>query len=555
MRAAGLDDRIAQGVGVLALGILLLFIAFPLSAIFVKALQNRSGDWVGFTNIIELLTDQRFNAILLNSLFIAVTTSLIVIPLAFIYAYALTRSCLPFKPLWRLIALSPLLAPSLMPAISLVYLFGNQGFLRDWLPLFGVTTIYGPVGIVIGEAFYVFPHAFLIIATALAVADGRLYEAAEMLGASRLRRLITVTIPTVRYGVISAALVVFTLVVTDFGVPKVIGGQFNVLALEAYKQVIGQQNFPKGAVVGMILLIPALLAFAVERALSRHQSGEVTGRSVPLVPRAYWFRDGLCLGVCVMTAVILLTLIGMAVYASFVQFWPYNLSFSLRHYNFDNVDGGGWLAFSNSLQLASWTAFWGTLTVFFVGWLLAKTPQFSMVSQGIRALALMPMAVPGLVLGLGYIFYFNHPSWSGFYGTMAILVVSTIAHFYTTAHLTVMTALNQQDSEFEAVASSLGRSLGHSLWWISLPLSGPTLIEVARFFFVSAMTTVSGVIFLYTPNTVLAAVAVLNMDDAGDIGAAAAMSTLIVGASLIAVVGLGGLGWGLNRYFNPPTRS
>ncbi len=546
MSQRGLDDRLTQLAGAVAFGGLLLFIAFPLLAIFVKALQNSAGDWVGLANLTALLYDPRFVEVLLNSLMVAVATTLLVIPLAFGYAYALTRSCLWFKPLWRLLALTPLLAPSLMPAISLVYLFGNQGFLKDWLPFFGVATIYGPVGIVIGEAFYVFPHAFLIIATALAVADGRLYEAAEMLGASRLRRLLTVTVPTVRYGLISAALVVFTLAVTDFGVPKVIGGQFNVLALEAYKQVIGQQNFPKGAVVGLLLLIPALLAFAVDRLIAQNE-GAVSSRAVPLVPRPFWLRDSLCFLLCLGVATVLLALIGMAVYASFVQFWPYNLSFSLRHYDFDNMDGGGWLAFSNSLQLASWTALFGTLTVFLVGWLLAKTPQFSIISNGLRALALMPMAVPGLVLGLGYIFYFNTPGWGWFYGTMAILVISTIAHFYTTAHLTVMTALQQQDREFEAVAASLGRSAGHSLWWISLPLTTPTLVEVARFFFVSAMTTVSGVIFLYTPNTVLAAVAVLNMDDAGDIGPAAAMSTLIVGMSLVAVMGLGGLGWLFNR--------
>src|SRR5690606_16623047 len=133
-----------------------------------------------------------------------------------------------------------ILAPSLLPGISLIYLFGNQGMLKELL--FGAS-IYGPIGIVIGEVFYTFPHALMILITALSLTDARLYEAAESLGASRIRTFFTVTLPGAKYGLISAIFVVFTLTITDFGVPKVIGGQFNVLATDIYKQVIGQQNF------------------------------------------------------------------------------------------------------------------------------------------------------------------------------------------------------------------------------------------------------------------------------------------------------------------------
>ena len=119
--------------------------------------------------------------------------------------------------------------------------------------------------------FYCFPHALMILVTALAAGRRALYEAAAALGASRWRVFWTVTLPGARYGLISAAFVVFTLVITDFGIAKVIGGQFNVLATDAYKQVVGQQNFEMGAVVGMILLVPAVLAFVVDRVVQRRQ--------------------------------------------------------------------------------------------------------------------------------------------------------------------------------------------------------------------------------------------------------------------------------------------
>ena len=269
LRRSG-DEWLAAVLTWLLAAALLVFLAWPLASILVKALQARDGSFAGLGNLLVLAAEPRLRTATANSINLAAITVAIVLPLALTFAFALTRSRLWGRALFRLIAGAPLLAPSLMPAISLVYLFGNQGLLKHWL---GGMSIYGPLGIVLGEVFYTFPHALLILVTALAVADARLYEAAESLGASRLRRLLTVTLPNARYGLISAGMVVFTLAVTDFGVPKVIGGQTNVLALEAYKQVIGQQDFGKGAAIGLVLLLPALLSFAVERWLARRHRG------------------------------------------------------------------------------------------------------------------------------------------------------------------------------------------------------------------------------------------------------------------------------------------
>ena len=203
-----------------------------------------------------------------NTVYVAVLGTIITIGLAFVYAYALTRTCLRWRGVFRAVALIPLLAPSLLPGLALVYLFGNQGILKSLL--FG-HEIYGPIGIVIGEVFFAFPHALMILVTALSVADARLYEAAESLRAKPSRIFFTVTLPGCRYGLVSAAFVVFTLIFTDFGVPKVIGGSYNVLATDVYRQVIGQFNFQMGAVVGLILLLPAVLSFAVDRLVQRKQ--------------------------------------------------------------------------------------------------------------------------------------------------------------------------------------------------------------------------------------------------------------------------------------------
>ena len=266
-------------------------------------------------------------------------STLITIVLAFGFSYALTRSTMRFKGFFRIVAMAPILVPSLLPGIALVYLFGNQGMLKELL--LG-ESIYGPIGIVIGSVFFTFPHAMIIITTALALSDARLYEAAISLRASRWKTFWAVTVPGARYGVFSAAFVVFNLTITDFGLPKVIGGQYNMLAVDIYKQVIGQQNFEMGAVVSVVLLIPALLAFSIDRIVQKKQVAQLSARSVPFEPKPHKQFDLICLGYCVLVTVFIAGLIGVCQYAALIKFWPYNLSLSLNNYNFDVMDGGGW---------------------------------------------------------------------------------------------------------------------------------------------------------------------------------------------------------------------
>ena len=225
----------------------------------------------------------------------------------------------------------------------------------------------------------------------------------------------------------------------------------------------------------------------------------------------------------------------------------------LRSYDFDNMDGGGWLAWRNSLQLAFCTAVAGTAVVFTGAWMVEKVPARGALARGLRGmvgmLALVPMAVPGLVLGLGYIFFFNSPlnPLNVLYGTMPLLVLCTVVHFYTSAHLTAATALNALDPEFEAASASLKVPRLTTFLRVTLPMCLPAALDVARYLFVSAMTTVSAVVFLYSPSTVLAAVAVLNMDDSGNVGGAAAMSTLILLTSAAVSLLLAGASRGLLR--------
>lgn len=522
----GRDDYVMRGALVALALWLVVTVLLPLGALLVKSFQAVDGSFVGLANFQAYFVNPALATSIGNSIFIALLSTAICVLLAFTYAYGLMRTCMPARGLFKVIAQIPILAPSLLPAISLVYLFGNQGLAKALL--LG-NSIYGPIGIVMGEVFWTFPHALIIISTALAISDARLYEAAEALRASPSRMFWTVTVPGARYGLISAVFVVFTLVITDFGVPKVVGGQFNVLATDIYKQVVGQQNFQMGAVVGLILLLPAVIAFAVDRIMQSRQSALLSARAVPFAPKPDRWLDLTMLGVCGLIAVAIVIVIGVAFFASIATFWPYNLTPSFKNYDFDMMDGGGWVSYYNSLELATLTAVLGTAVVFFGAYLVEKTPRFAQIRGAVQFLALLPLAVPGLVLGLGYIFFFNHPAnpFGFIYGTMTILVVCTISHFYSVAHLTAVTALKQIDPEFETVSASLRVPFWRTFGRVTLPVCLPAVLDIAMYLFVNAMTTVSAVVFLYAPSTTLAAVAVLNMDDAGDVAPAAAMAMLI----------------------------
>jgi len=535
----------------LAMGAVLGIALFaPIFMIMAKSVEDTDGNFVGLAHFAAYFETPALAQSIWNSVWVSGLVMLITVPAAFTFAYALTRSCMRFKTLLRNIALIPLLAPSLLSAISFIYWFGNQGAFKSWM---GETQIYGARGIVLSLVYATFPHALMILITALSLTDARLYEAADSMGTRTLRKFFTITLPAAKYGLISAAMVVFTYAISDFGVPKVIGGSFNVMATDIFKLVIGQQDFAKGAVVGIMLLVPVFITYIVDLLVQRRQMAQLTSRSVPYSPKRARGFDAAMAAFCWLIAALMLAVLGMAVWASFVKLWPYDLSLSLNHYRMGLVEAGILDAYVNSIKMALWCATGGTVFVFVCAYLLEKTRGLDWVRPVLRMFAVLPMGVPGLVLGLGFIFFFNHPAnpLNGIYHTMAILVISTVVHYYSSSHLTALTALKQIDNEFEAVSASLKVPFFKTFFVVTVPVCLPAILEISRYFFVNAMTTISAVVFLYSPDTMLAAIAILNLDEAGEIGPATAMATLIVLTSSAACF----LYYLLNRFLEVKTQA
>ena len=522
------EDVIRWALVAVFAAILYLFLLYPLGEVLWRSLLDNDGHFIGAANYVRYFSTPAIAASITNSLYVSAAAMALTVTLAFGYAYALTRTQIPAKGLFRVVAMLPLFAPSLVQAFALIYVFGNNGLITRTTG-FNVG-IYGAKGIILAEVFYCFPHALLILMAALAATDARLYDAARTMGASPLKTFVTVTLPGIKYGLVSACFVVFTLAITDFGAPKAIGGKFSVMATEIYNQVSGQQNFTMGATVSVVLLVPAVLAFIVDRLVQRRQYALVTSSSKPLVPERRPLKDRSLLAYCALIAGFIMAIYLVILVSSLVHRWPYNFGFTLKHYDFDTA--GGYRSLWNSIRVAALTAVAGTTLAFVGGYVVEKCKTAA--SGPLYLLSVLPVSVPGMVLGLAYIFTFNAPGspLNALYGTLAILIISNVIHYFTVGFLTATTALKQMDAEFENVGASLGVPFYRTFWRVTVPIALPSIVAISMYFFLNAMVTLSAVVFIVAPGTELAAVAVLLMDDAGDTAQAAAMSVLIIATGL-----------------------
>lgn len=518
-----------------------IFLMLPMIMIFTKVFQDTAGNYVGWDNFRTYFLNPLLRMSIWHSLYISLTTSLISTGLGLIFAYGIARTCMKFKTAYKYLGMMSLFLPTMVHGMALVYIFGTKGFVAQIL---GIDIgLYGRTGIILAEIFYTFPQAFLILIVALQNADNRLYEAATVLGASSVKKFAAVTLPNIRYGLINSLIVCFTLSFTDFGAPTVVGGNYSVLATDVYRQVIGQQNMSMGAVVGVFLTIPALIAFLIDLSLQKKNANdEISTKAVSYRPEPARFRDTLYQIACSLILVCILALIASVAMSALVKQWPIDLSFTWKHFDFGSkLVGSGAISFINSFRLAGFTAVFGTIMVLATSYVIEKCSVFPGSRSFLKLLAMLPMALPGLVLGLAYIMNFNKEwidipllsisvenSFHFLYRTMAIMVLCNIIHMFSVTFITATTSLKKLSREYEHVADSMSIPFWKVFFHVSLPMSLTAVLEIFVYFFVNSMVTVSAIVFLYTSHTRPAAIAILNMDDNGDYASSAAMSLLIL---------------------------
>lgn len=504
----------------------------PLYSLFSKAFISADGTFVGLGNYAEYFSTPALSVSIGNTIYISVFTAIVSTLIGFVYAYGVTRTNIKGKQFFRYVALIPLFLPTVVHGLSLVYLFGVQGVVTN---LGWDIGLYGKTGIILSEIIYTFPQSFLMFYIALNYADGRLYEAAETMGCGNLKKFRYITVPSVKYTLINSLFVCFTLAFTDFGAPKVVGGSYNVLATDIYKQVAGQFNMNMGAVVGTLLLIPAIVSFAVDRITSRKESGAISSKASALRIKDSTPRDVVFYVICGGVTLCLFIMVAVLFMGAFTKYYPYEMGFTLEHFNFSESTGGI-QSFINSVVMSLLSAVAGTAFVFIYVYLVERSKSSRVLKVIGRLLSSIPLALPGMVIGLSFIFFFNSPDnpLNFIYGTVAILVLANVVHFYSVPFVTASSALKKHDKDYENVADSMRIPLWKSFTRVIVPLSLPAILEIFLYYFMNSMVTVSAVVFLYSAQFKVASIAITHMEEAGDIAQAAAMSLLILLVNIVA---------------------
>ena len=399
-------------------------------------------------HILEIVTSLQFFPMLKNSLITTALATVISIILSFGLAWLLNRSNVRFKSVFVVLFTVPMLIPSISHGMGLVQLFGDNGLITN---LLGVNIgLYGYKGIVMGSVLYSFPVSFLMFNDSFQYEDYTIYEAAGVLGLSKWKQFLTITLPSMQRTIISAVLAVFTMVFTDYGVPLMTGGTSMTLPVYMYREVIGMMNFSGGAVVGVVLLMPAVAAFLMDL----RNSGISESASTVTKPYQISENKRRDLLVYAVFAVVLLALC-LPIFAfallSFVKQYPIDMSFSLETLR-KLLSGGMGMYFVNSLAVALLTSLFGTCLSYFSAYVTARSGK-SVPNKVLHFISMLSLAIPGIVLGLSFVLTFKEVP---FYTTIYILVLVNIVHFFSSPYLLAYNSLSKFNPNLEDVAESLG---------------------------------------------------------------------------------------------------
>ena len=476
-------------------------------------------------HIKSVFTASQFLPMLKNSILTTVIATVISVLLAFSLAYTINRSNVKFKNVWMMLFTIPMLIPSISHGMGLVLLLGDNGILTNLLGL--RISLYGYTGIVLGSVLYSFPVAFLMFFDSLQYEDFTTYEAADVMGMSKIRMFKTITLPSMKRTIISANLAVFTMVFTDYGVPLMTGGTVMTLPVYMYREVIGMMNFSGGAVIGIVLLAPAVIAFLLDLKKSGNL-GAVSTVTKPFKIAENKIRD---IGSYFFLALsLILMCLPIAAFAclSFVKQYPIDMTFTL-----DNVrrliSNGIDMYFVNSVAVALLTALAGTCFSYFAAYCTTRSGK-RLSNQMLHFISMLPLAIPGVVLGLSYVMTFKS---FPFYGTVFILVMVNIIHFFSSPYLMAYNSLSKFNPNLEDVAHTLGISRLRMLVSVYVPSTLYTIVEMYSYFFVNAMITISAVSFLINFRTMPLSLMIPQLESQSFIEGTALVSLLILMLNLV----------------------
>jgi iron(III) transport system permease protein len=529
------DAGLPAVLGLAFAGGLGVFVAWPVARVFVTSFEGDAG--LTLAHYAKFFRTTYFLLSLRNSVVLATVVTLLAVTVGFAVAVAVTRGPRRLRWPFRLVALLPLVAPSYVFGVALIIVGGRRGLLN--VALGTDFRVLGWPGVIMGQALTLFPLAFLMIESVLATVDRNLEDGASDLGASDLQVLRTVTLPLVAPGLLKAALMVFALSMADFATPAVLGGGLAFLAQDALLLVIGAEyDLGMASVLCVFLMLPSLLAFLVHhRWLVGRSYVTVTGRGAAAEPRnAVPAVDGPALALTGLACLAVLLPIGVVVMGAVTRFVGVNNALTLEH--FANLRGIRSLELS--LRMAGAAAVCVAVGGLLLAYLIART-RFP-GRRVIEMVSLLGFALPGTVLGIGYVLTFNEPPLK-LTGTFWILVINCAFHYLAVAVEAGLGKLAQIDPSLEEASADLGIGRLETFARVVLPLMGTAFLVALTYAFVNSMLTLSAIVFLISPGREPAASVIFTFARMGELGRASALSLLMMGVVLAAL----GLLWTVAR--------
>ncbi len=528
-----LRQPILAATVVIVILLLLLFVIYPLIRIFAFSFSSGDGR-VSFENFVSIVTSSRYLSTTGRTLGLGLLVAVVSTLIGYIFAYTVTRTNAPCKGFLKTIATLPILSPPFVLSLSMIFLFGKQGLITNTLLGIERNNVYGAPALIVVQCISFFPIAYLTLSGILSSIDASVEDAACNMGAGRWKTFWSVTFPLSLPGIISGCLLVFISSLEDFSNPATIGGDFTTLSVEIYTTITGSYDMRKGAALSLFLLIPAVVAYLLNKYwVNRKSFVTVTGK--PTQARRMIDDPGVKWPLfifCMIIAGVVILLYGTVLVASFVKTWGYDFSLTLQQY--ERALSYGLDSLKTSMLLAVISALLGGFLGMVIAYITAKRHYYG--KTFIEVASVLMFAVPGTVLGISYILGFNTKPLV-LTGTAAILVIVFVFRNMPVAIESGTTTLLQIDNSIEEASAILGANSGYSFRHITLPMLSNAFFSGLVYSFVKAITAVSAVIFLVSPRWNVITSKIYTLFDQAKYGQAAAFVMMMV-AILLVFIGI-----------------
>lgn len=506
------------------------FLAVPMISVLVRSFTG-SGGPASLAHYVEVLTGRGFLRALGNSFVVSICSALLATVLAFILAYTIHYTNVGKRYKWLIskAAILPMLLPTITYGFAIIYSFGKQGLLTK---LFGrqLFNIYGFNGLLLGYVVYTLPIAFTLINNAMGYIDKRFMIVSRLMGDSPLQTFrMTIVIPLL--GTLATSFIqTFFLCFTDFGIPASVGGRYEVVASVLYAEMLGSiPNFGNGAVVALIMMVPSVVSITVLHILEKYNVRY--NKISPIELKKGVKRDAVF---AVLSGAVLVCALSMFVVmfiTPFIEEWPYRMNFTLEHVQAVFEDRQLYGVYVNSVMVALLTAFAGTLIAYGGALVTARSTVSGKLKKVIDSIALVTNTIPGMVIGLAYLFVFTG---TPLQNTFPIIIICNIVHYFSTPYLMMKNSLSKMNASWETTAMLMGDSWVKTIARVVTPNALSTLLEVFSYYFVNAMVTVSAVIFIAGARTMVITTKIQELQYFNEFNEIFVLSLLILFTNLIA---------------------